>query len=190
VLFHDTCEHNDEQEFGVWRLWDELSRDYPSFNFTHEHGLGVLAVGQNYPRALDVFFQASPEQQTAIRGQFCELAYRLKDHEVGVREALARAPLQAIVDEQREDMRTMASRIRELEEFAAGSSQHITLLQQQVAQLETFGAGMATWRDHLQREKDALEEELKAIDDELKEYESGRLLHLTRRVREMLRLKA
>jgi hypothetical protein len=43
ILFHDTNVR--ENGFGVWRLWEEIKNDHASFNFTHTHGLGVIALG-------------------------------------------------------------------------------------------------------------------------------------------------
>ena len=68
VLFHDAVERR--EDFGVWQLWDELSVCYPSFLFTHSHGLGVLAVGADEPRAVLDLCAANPGTSALIRTRF------------------------------------------------------------------------------------------------------------------------
>jgi Methyltransferase domain/NedA-like, galactose-binding domain len=69
VLFHDTDIRGGD--FGVWRVWEELAPQFPSFRFTHAAGLGVLAVGPAVPPAVAALCAVTaPEQVEAIRGNF------------------------------------------------------------------------------------------------------------------------
>lgn len=43
ILFHDT--QVEQHDFGVKRLFEELCRSHPSFEFSHGHGLGILSKG-------------------------------------------------------------------------------------------------------------------------------------------------
>jgi len=45
VLFHDTMV--EERGFGVWKYWAEISQQNETFNFTYQHGLGVLFRGKD-----------------------------------------------------------------------------------------------------------------------------------------------
>lgn len=76
VLFHDINVR--ERDFGVWRFWEEIREAYPSFEFTHCHGLGVLAVGPEAPGAVTDMLGATPDDAQQIRRLCYQLGLRLR----------------------------------------------------------------------------------------------------------------
>ncbi|URQ74230.1 MAG: class I SAM-dependent methyltransferase [Candidatus Ochrobactrum gambitense] len=68
VLFHDTNERR--EGFGVWKFWSEISTRFPSFQFLHSHGLGVLCVGKNTPRALTELCGLNEIEAEKLRNRF------------------------------------------------------------------------------------------------------------------------
>ena len=63
VLFHDT--QIKMKDFGVWKYWEEITRKYPSFEFYHGCGLGVLAVGKNTPPEVLQFMEEAGKNNTS-----------------------------------------------------------------------------------------------------------------------------
>jgi Methyltransferase domain/Glycosyl transferases group 1 len=64
VLMHDINVR--EGNFGVWRAWAQLRDAYPSFEFLHGHGLGVLAVGPEVPPEIAWLTGLDPDDTAAI----------------------------------------------------------------------------------------------------------------------------
>ena len=71
VLFHDTAVR--KEDFGVWRLWEELQRRYRGFEFPHGSGLGVLAPGDIPGGEVGALLCADGEKAEAIRHLFLAL---------------------------------------------------------------------------------------------------------------------
>ncbi len=76
VLFHDTNVF--ERGFGVHLLWAELAAKYPSFNFEHGYGLGVLAVGKYVPQPVLGFLESANASPKGVRGFFEALGRRIQ----------------------------------------------------------------------------------------------------------------
>jgi len=72
IIFHDTEVR--DNDFGVWRLWQDLAQTYPSFNFKHGYGLGVIAVGTQVPQEFLNFLQAA-NQEPFSRELFARLGH-------------------------------------------------------------------------------------------------------------------
>lgn len=116
VLFHDTSVR--EREFGVWRFWDEVRALHPSFEFTHSHGLGVLAVGEEVHPAIAQLCGAQGADVQLVRRLFERLGQREEaDREFG--------RLQSALEHERGLQRAMAAMLGV--EPVMGSDQWTTL---------------------------------------------------------------
>lgn len=78
VVFHDIVVR--EREFGVYKFWTELKARYLSFEFIHNHGLGVLALGEPASPLLNALFHLADENETnKIRLAYAALGTRLTE---------------------------------------------------------------------------------------------------------------
>lgn len=73
VLFHDTMER--DNDFGVHRLWEEVSAGRPHFHFEHGHGLGVLGVGRDQSPEMRALYALTgdPPAARALRERCAQL---------------------------------------------------------------------------------------------------------------------
>ncbi len=74
MLLHDINIY--EHDFGVWRLWNEITQLYPCFAFNHGYGLGVAAVGVDVPDAVRSLFEADHRDAATIQRYFQALGER------------------------------------------------------------------------------------------------------------------
>jgi GT2 family glycosyltransferase len=90
VLFHDVNVR--ERGFGVWRLWEELRTKYPSFDFNHSNGLGVLGVGPDQAPALRTLFSLDAEAASGFRRRIASRgeAFERQAEILAVRDQIAR----------------------------------------------------------------------------------------------------
>ncbi|MDD1005304.1 glycosyltransferase [Pseudomonas sp. TNT2022 ID642] len=73
VIFHDVNVR--ENGFGVWKLFEEIEVNYPTFRFDHAHGLGVVAAGKDVPDELKFLFELSDTDKVSIREFYKELGF-------------------------------------------------------------------------------------------------------------------
>src|SRR6267142_1729758 len=161
ILLHDINVR--EGDFGVWNLWAELTIQYPHFAFAHGHGLGVLAVGRDCPKALQKLLGASEEDAATIRNFVFELGHRLSvrmqqrlltaerdrlAQEVAQAQVTVQAQQQALGERERQAAELAAERDRLAQEVAQAQVT-VEAQQQALGERERQAAELAAERERL-----------------------------------------
>lgn len=76
VMLHDTQVR--DGDFGVWKLWEEVSKGRPNFEFQHAFGLGIVAIGPDVERLVLDFLEYANANPVGVRQFFGSLGGRIE----------------------------------------------------------------------------------------------------------------
>lgn len=125
LLVHDTNVHGGR--FGVWRVWEDLAAEHPSFEFPHAEGLGLACLGPDVPggivgicdaaridRHLSLLLRQHFECQGRLASELFSRRYDMAQHEARARAEGGQAEELSWLRQEAETLRADNAQLREL----------------------------------------------------------------------------
>lgn len=162
VLFHDTNER--KEDFGIWKFWDEVKAIYPSFEFLHGHGLGMLATGSQYPSGLKAFFFS--EQPAMLRDFYSRLGKVIQDNLAYAQNLQHSEALAELLNDARSKLVSAELKANQLE---ASELKSVDLTRQINALTSEYGHVLERI-DSLERESSEKDVSLQRLGEEVQSY--------------------
>ena len=144
VFFHDICEKKDD--FGVYKLWEELKEKYSTLEFHHSHGLGVCFLNSKTIEDLPVFeeiwrnyYECFNEKVVLLNEK--EIVAKRKDEEITeLNEVVSKkdeevAELNEVVSKKEEEMAELNEVVKKKDEEMAELNEVVKRKDEEITEL-------------------------------------------------------
>ncbi len=154
ILFHDTAIR--ERGFGVYQLWDEISKGRPSFNVPYGCGLGLLAVGAKVPAAFLDFLTDLNADTDRVLALFRALGRRNELARISMMLAHAMHDYQSMINQWRQGTgQAICNKTPDMQRAIADPMGFAKLVKQDVAATVTDAVNLLTEITELRKFKAA-----------------------------------
>jgi Methyltransferase domain len=167
ILMHDTNVY--ENNFGVYLLFEEQAKRYPTFQFLHSHGLGVVGVGRELPQQLLPLFEADGDEpkRDRIRAIYERLGQAIFEQAAYADSESRRASLESELGQSRQTLTAMQRQIDALADEIGSLTKQSSILNAAKQQAEDEAAKAKQALESASQHVESLNRHIESLRDEL-----------------------